>query len=293
MPATMGTSDRPRLPDETMLRLGPPELERVGRRGGFRPAIAAVAIVALLLGFAVWKPWEPGSAAVPRSSVPPDAAGGLLPAVTGRPGVSVAPAPTPTPRAPTFAGLDLSLMGTTDPHHAWGVAIGYVSQAQFDAAAHGAPIVTPAVGWELVDPARPWPAPTLDHPDVTTVAIAATWPSGIRPSGIRLVRFGDPSAVVLGRPSSGLLVGVDVPVGDRLVDVVGADTGASPLPGFGSGSFYTPAGLGSDVVAWPGLGWPASWPAHGWPAGVYAFEVDLGGTTQVTLPFVIAAGRAS
>src|SRR6478752_2575855 len=285
----METGDQPRLPDQGLLRPGPPELERVGRRGGYRPAIVAVAVVALLLGVAVWKPWEPGSTANPRPSVPPAAAaGGLLPAVTGRPDASVAPASTPTPTAPTFAGLDLSLMGTIDPHDAWGVAIGYVSQAQFDIAAHAAPIVTPVVSWELIDPTKPWPAPTLDHPDVTTIAIAATWPSAIRPTAIRLIRFGGPKAVPAVGPSSSPSSGQDVPVGEPLLDVVGTDTSASPSPGLGSGWFFIPPGLTSDVVAWPGLGWPASWPSHGWAPGVYAFEIDTAGTTRVSLPFVIA-----
>jgi hypothetical protein len=214
-------------------------------------------------------------------------AGGRLPAVTGRPDGSVAPASTPTQTAPTFAGLDLSLMGTIDSHDAWGVAIGYVSQAQFDIAAHAAPIVTPVVSWELIDPTKPWPATILDHPDVTTIAIAATWPSAIRPGAIRLIRFGGPKAVQP-RPSSSPSAGKEVPVGARLLDVVGADTSASPPPSLASGWFYIPAGLTSDVVAWPGTGWPASWPSHGWAPGVYAFEIDTAGTTQVSLPFVIA-----
>ncbi len=272
-----------------MVRPVPAELERVGRRGGFRPAIAAVAIVAVLLAVAVWKPWEPGSAGATRSTVPPDAAGALLPAVTEHPSASAVPAAVSSPTAPTFAGLDLSLMGTIDPHDAWGVAIGYVSHAQFDAVALGASIVTPVASWQLIDPAKPWPPPTLDHPAVTTVAIAATWPSGIRPVGIRLIRFGGPGTVPPGRPSASPPPGVEIPVGDRLLDVVGTVTGASPRPGPDSGWFYTPAGLTSDVVAWPGLGWPASWPTHGWPAGVYAFEVDLARDGRVSLPFVIAA----
>ena len=131
--------------------------------GGRRSAIAGVVAIALLLALAVWKPWEERVATRPAATPSVDGAAGLIPADTDRAGVADAAGPVRSPAAPTFAGLDLSMMGAIDPHDAWGVAIGYVSQAQFDIAAHAVPTVTPVVSWELVDPAKPWPGPTLDR----------------------------------------------------------------------------------------------------------------------------------
>jgi hypothetical protein len=287
----MGTIDRPGSPDDGTVRPGPPELVRVGRSDGWRPAIGAVVVVSVLLAVAVWKPWEAGSgSAVARSTIPPDAAGGLVPAVTEHPGESGAFAPTPLPPAPTFAGLDLSVMGTTDPHDAWGVAVGYVSQTQFDIAAHSDRIVTPVVSWQRIEPGHALPGPVLDHPAVTSVAIAATWPGGTRPVAVRLVSFGAAGPRAAGSPG---LDGTDVPLGDWLGDLVGTVPGATPPPAIGSGRFYIPFVVPEDVVAWPGEGWPASWPTHGWARRSYAFEMVLDGGQTVRLPFVIGAGTGS
>src|SRR6476646_4427654 len=127
----MSTTGHPVPPDEGPLRAGPPDLVPVGRRDAWRPTIAVVVAVAVLLALAVWKPWESGmSSAHASSTVPPDAAGTLPPAVTSRSGNATQPALAATPPAPTFAGLDLSRMGTVDLHGAWGVAVGYVSKEQ-------------------------------------------------------------------------------------------------------------------------------------------------------------------
>ena len=284
----MTASDQPGPPDEGTLRPGPPELVRVGRRNGFRPAIAAVAIVAVLLAVAVWKPWEPGKGpAAARSTIPPDAAGGLLPAITGRPGASDVAAPTPSPSALTFAGLDLSVMGTHDPHDAWGVAVGYVSQIQFDNALGGRkPTVTPVVSWELIEPGHAWPGPVLDHPGVTSVAIAATWPgfpSATQPVTVRLFRFWHTDPGPLSGPSSSPVAGVEVPLGATLDDLVGTAAGANPSGEPRSGAFFMPFVTPDSVSTWPGAGWPA---------GMYSVELDLADGDHYSVPFVIGSGAA-
>ncbi len=278
----MGTTD-PLPPDGSARPDDPPDLVRVGRPGRPRPTIAVVVAVALLLALAVWKPWESGaSPAQAPSTVPPDAAGALLPAITSRPD----DAARPTPAAPTFAGLDLSQMGTVDPHAAWGVAVGTVSNAQFDVAAHGTPIVTPAVSWRPIDPGQASPGPVVDPPDGTSVALAVTWPalpSAKEPVSLRLFRSSDPSS----KPTPG----AEVQLGTTLDEVVGSGAAATPAATIGSGRFFVPPALAEGVVAWPNTGWPASWPSHGWPPGRYEFQVDLIDGDRVTLPFVIASGR--
>jgi hypothetical protein len=284
----MTASDQPRPPDEGTMRPGPPELVRVGRRNGFRPAIAVVAVVAVLLAVAVWKPWEPGgSAAATRSTISPGAAGALLPAITGRPDGSVAPARAPSPSALTFAGLDLSVMGSRDPHDAWGVAVGYVSQIQFDSAVGGhKPTVTPVVSWELIEPGHAGPGPVLDHPGVTSVAIAATWPSlssATQPVTVRLFRFWHTDPGPLSGPSSNPVAGVEVPLGATLDDLVGTAASANPSRGLRSGAFFMPSVTPNSVSTWPGAGWPA---------GMYTVELDLVDGDHVSLPFVIGSAAA-
>ena len=79
MPAKMGTTDRPGQPDDPLMRPGPPDLIRVGRRDGFRPAIAVVVVVAVLLAVAIWKPWETSRGGAAQPTLPSDVGGGLIP----------------------------------------------------------------------------------------------------------------------------------------------------------------------------------------------------------------------
>ena len=292
----MSTTDHPVPPDEGPLRAGPPDLVPVGRRGGRAPLIAVVVAVALLVALATWKPWEPGaSSARAPSTAPPGAAIGLLPAITSRPEGAAGPTAAATPPAPTYAGLDLSVMGTVDPHDAWGVAVGYVSKEQFDVAAHGTPIVTPAVSWQLVEPGQASPGPVVDPPGDTSIAIAATWPTlpgAAQPVSLRLFRFLPTDRGPSSGPSSKPTATAEVALGTTLDEVVGSAAAATPAASVGSGRFFIPPALSQDVVAWPNSGWPASWPSHGWPAGRYEFQVALDDGGSITLPFVIASGRA-
>jgi hypothetical protein len=255
-----------------------PELVPVGRRDGWRPALAAVVVLALLLGAAVWKPWEGDRqmAAVPVQ-IPPGAGGGLVPALTSGPGETAASIATPRPTPATFGALNLEVMGTTDPHPAWGVAVAYVSRTQIDnATRRGSPTVTPVVSWELIEPDRPTPGPRLDHPNVTSVAIAATWPPGTRAVAIRLFHtpFGPgPGArqeVALGESLSG-----------RVGQTASQDPGSAPT----SGAFFV-----APSRMQPGD--PAAWLGRGWPSGAYRLEVQLEGGAHATLPFSIGASDA-
>jgi len=285
MPATMGTTDRPGPPDDPLIRPGPPDLVRVGRRDGFRSAFVAVVAVALLLGVAVWKPWETTGGATAHGTLRPDAGGGLVPAITERPADPDTPDPVPSPSAPTFSGLNLSVMGASDPHDAWGVALAYVSQIQLDnARLGGAPFVTPVVSWELIEPGHAMPGPVLDHRAVTSVAVAATWPTDVRPVSIHLYTFGPLGPLPSPRRSAAPSLGSEVLLPPTLEQLLHGSISTPPLGALGSGAFF----MSSPV---PGL--PTSWADHGWPPGRYAFIVDLGGGHQVSLPFVIAATLAS
>ena len=181
------------MPDGDASFHGTPELVSVGRRNGWRSAFVAVAAVALLLGAAVWKPWEggrPGPGSRPATIPTDDRQAELLPR-HDRSGADGSDRPDTLSRRRTFGGLDLEFMGISDPHAAWGVAVAYVSRTQIDNAIAGrSPTVTPVVSWELIEPDRSPPGPRLDHATVTSVAIAATWPLGTRPVAIRLFLTG-------------------------------------------------------------------------------------------------------
>ena len=56
--------------------------------------------------------------------------------------------------------------------------------------------------------------------------------------------------------------------------------GEAPLPAFSSGEFFLPPST-------PPSRDPAGWLGMGWPAGAYAFEVQLGNGTVMSLPFTI------
>lgn len=240
-----------------------------------------VVAVAVVLAAAVWKPWEVGrptgrTAAV---QVPAGAEVGLLPAITSDPRETDAPAPTPRQTPITFAGLDLEIMGTADPHPAWGVAVAYVSRTQFDnAARRRSPTVTPVVSWELIEPGRHAPGPTLDHPAVTSVAIAPTWPLGIRPRSIQVffTPFGlGPTTGTSADPAARQAIPLGRSLSSRLRDGAGQPPGSV----FTSGDFFLPSSTP--------LGDPAGWIGSGWPSGAYVLEVDLEGGVRSTLPFTI------
>jgi hypothetical protein len=283
MSATVGTNDRPALPEtggET--GTGPPdrpELVSVGRRNGWRPALLAVTALAIVLTAAVWKPWEgrrPATAIAP-GSVPTDSRGGLLPATTSGPDATDGFTTGPAETFATFSGLNLELMGSSDPHAAWGVAVAYMSRTQIDdATAGGSSTVTPVVSWELIDPGGGL-GPTLDHPGTVSVAIAATWPSGTRPLAVR-ASFTPYNAGIATGPEPRPAAGTEVGLGEPLSSLLG--TAASPGPGPTSGSFFLP-----PVKVVPGD--PASWVGHGWAAGDYVLTVELQGGARMDLPFAI------
>jgi hypothetical protein len=253
---------------------GAPELVRVSHaHGTSRAALLAVA-AALLIGVAVWKPWEDGRPATrgPIGALP-DASSVLIPAATSGPAARLAPVGSP---APTIAGLNLAVMGTADPHPAWGVAVAYVPRNQIDAAVlRGSPTVTPVVDWELIEPGRAAPGPVLDHPGVVSVAIAATWPPGARPLAIHL--RSSPFPVASPSPRHGPAGEVALP--PPLATWIETLSGETPGAGLGSGAFYLPAEKPPSD--------PEGWTGRGWPPGVYTLEVDMEGGARAILPFTI------
>jgi hypothetical protein len=159
-------------------------------------------------------------------------------------------------------------MGTADPHTAWGVAVAYVSQRQFDVAKErGAATVTPVVSWELIEPGESEPGSTLDHPGATSIGIAATWPRGTLPGAIRLFHAGE-----------------EIPLGGSLWNLLrDVPLQASELP-IRSGDFYLPWSARPTQ--------PADWIGNGWPVGAYAFEVEIGPGVRKMLPFTLGGARS-
>jgi hypothetical protein len=133
--------------------------------------------------------------------------------------------------------------------------------------------VTPVVSWELIGLDRTGAGPRLDHPAVTSVAIAATWPLGTRAIGIRLLLApfgpgrGPRQEVALGEPLS-----------SRVGETPGQDPHSAPT----SGAFFMAP---SPIRA----GDPSDWIGRGWPPGSYELEVELEGGAHTTLSFSIGA----
>ena len=250
---------------------GPPVLVRVGEHKGSRSGLVAVALVALLVVIAVWKPWDRGaSEPVTPTGLADRFASAVPSALSATPVVTDLPTATAPPAWPIFEGLDLGSMGVSDAHADWGISVAYVSSRQFDiAVARRTPTITPVVSWEPIEPARSGPGPFVGHPGATSIAIAATWPEGTRALATQLLRVGPPVRVV--------------PLGQDLAAQIAVITGPNPGPVISavSGAFF----LATDRP----LSEPLAWTGNGWPPGAYAFQVAIGGGVVVTLPFRIAS----
>jgi hypothetical protein len=267
------------------------ELVRVERGHGTGWALIVVVAAVVVLAVAIWKPWE--GTAPPRAATGEIGAGAveqLLPAATHEAGPRSDPLGGPVEAPPpdaTYAGLDLSVMGTRDPHAAWGIAVGYVPRNQLDnATARGSVTVTPVVDWERIEPGVPQPGPTLDHPDVVSVAIAATWPAAISPVALRVLHRGLARPAASGRPAGTpsaereIPLGVSLPVQVRLAAGQGVEGVDSALR---SGSFFPPVFVAPAALS----SGPSDWIGNGWPTGAYVVEIELPDGTRVTLPFTI------
>ena len=286
--AIVPPTDPPPSPSSGPDSEGSPALVRVGGRNGWRPALLVAGAVVVLLAAAIVKPWETGRPDLARSTpLPGGTDGGLLPAVTSgtaASGATRSAGPTASPSQLTFNGLDLAIMGSTDPHAAWGVAVAYVSRTQFvNAAAGRSPTITPVVSWQLIEmrflasgPLLDQP-PVLDHPGVTSIAIAATWPAEARPIAIRLFYVGPPGSQPTGRPAPSATS--EIKLGKSVATRLAIAGGGTPGAGAASGDFYfAPTTLATD---------PAGWVANGWPVGTYTFQVYVDGGVPRVLPFTI------
>jgi hypothetical protein len=125
------------------------------------------------------------------------------------------------------------------------------------------------VSWELIEPGGTAPGPTLDHPDVVSVAIAATWPVGTRPLAIRVLYTGGPRR--------------EIKLGEPLAARIQAAAGDIPGSEIESGAFYLPRATSPDD--------PVGWIGNGWPAGAYTLEVETEDGLQL-LPFTLGSDGA-
>jgi len=239
-----------------------PELVRVGGRRQIGPSLLVLVAAVLLVAAAIWKPWqangEPAaSGGPPASAVTSD----LAVAGSSSPGATAGSVPGGSAASPgagpqLFHGLDLSFLGTYDPHSGWGVAVASVPTNEIPPAT-GAPPLIPVEGWQAVNPNAAGPGPSLDHSGSTTIAVAVTWPAGAQPVSVGLEYLGPVKPSGSPRP----------------------DGPNSPFLWFrGSGAFYLgPTSAVADD--------PSGWLARGWPAGRYAFHVTQADGVSAILLF--------
>jgi hypothetical protein len=237
-----------------------PELIRVGGGRRLAPSLMVVVTAVVLVGAAIWKPWQ--AADRPAASAGPSAAATAgSPAATGSsPGGPAGSAPgggppTPGPQPLLFHGLDLAFLGTYDAHTGWGVAVASVPTNEVPTAT-GAPPLVPVVDWQAVNPRANGPGPTLDPSGSTTLAVAVTWPAGTQPVSVGLDYLGPVTPSGSQRP--------DGPAGSPRFQWLR-----------GSGAFYVaPTSAVADD--------PSGWLARGWPAGNYEFFVtQLDGSNAI------------
>lgn len=200
---------------------------------------------------------------------------------------------------PVLAGLDFTSTGLADAHRAWGVATAYVPRSAIVSAVRlGLATVDPSVDW-LPGSAGTRSAPAtshgasgtgrgasgLDAPASVAVAVAATWPSTVRPVSVDLIDLGAAPSISggsgRGRPAA------TVPLVNPLAAIVR----------------MTPAGL-DGVIALARVPWqlqpgtfflpaadlpvaPAGWLTSAWRAGAYEFRVTLRTGHVIRLPFAI------
>ncbi len=266
-----------------------------GRRS---PIIVLVAAIALV-GLSFWKPWVGSPSASPGGSTSNPSVRPTM-AVDRPAGGRSTPMPVESPYEGQalrprlmFAGLDLSTMGLADGHRTWGVSAATVLRPSVvRAVLLDAVTVTPTPAWSPSGGspgARPVPiaATNLTPPGSITVALAVTWPHGIRPSAVRLLELATPAPMSggsgKGRPARLVPLSDPLPAIVRTMpDGVEAVWAASrvrwPLE---SGTFFLPP------VALPDD--PAGWLTAGWEPGDYEFRVTLSTGTVRILRFRLGA----
>ncbi len=247
-----------------------PELVRVGGGRRLGPSVVVIVAAVVLVGAAIVKPWQasdqsaasagPSASAVAshtEAALPsPDVPGGSAPGGSR---------PTPGVGSQLFHGLDLTFLGTYDPHPGWGVAVASVPTGELPAAT-GAPPRVPVEDWHAVNPNAPGPGPTVDQSGSTTIAVAVTWPAGTQPTSVGLDYLGLVAPSGSSRPDSSI--------------------GRARFLWFrGSGAFYVaPASVVPED--------PAGWLARGWPAGSYAFSVTRPDGSNAILYFSLSGSTS-
>ena len=274
-----------------------PELRPVVRPRRVEPALVAAAMITVILGVAIWKPWQaPGEVAqdapaqdapatatsVPRA-VAPDVAGARAPGPSPDGGNTPSPGPDGAPRSagtridvPVTSGINWS-GGTRDGHSTWGVAVAYLPFGQLDdALLLRRSAIVPSIRWLAVDPrsasdgsrgAGDVPAGVGGQP---AVALAVTWPTGVRVTSERLTYLGPVAGASAAPSGSAPLAPSPRPV--SLAESVpallhlsaGRPAGREPV----SGTFFLPPSARAHAVV--------DWLADGWPPGTYEFEVRAG-----------------
>jgi hypothetical protein len=291
-----------------------PELRPVVRPRRIQPAVVAAAVIALVMGVAIWKPWQaPGDAAQDVPGITTSAPGAVARASAGArtprpsrvgagtasPGLAGAPHSAGTRiDVPVTSGINWS-GGTSDGHSAWGVAVAYLPFGRLDdALLLRRSAIVPSARWLAVDPGGALhsgagggvPPGLVGVEGQPAVALAVTWPSGVGVTSERLTYLGPlattPAATV-----------------DSVAPVASMAPGAFAAPAAsGSASpprLPRPVSLAESVPALLHLtaGSPAArepvsgafylppsararavvdWLADGWPPGTYEFEVRAG-----------------
>ncbi len=268
-----------------------PELRPVVRPRRIQPAVLATAVVAVLVGVAIWKPWragDPGAQAVievptPAATSAPVAVGSGPPQPTGgRVGIAASGASArPRPlgvevSVPVTLGLNWS-NGTQDEHAGWGISVAYLPFGQLDdALLMRRSAIVPSVSWLAVDPVHAG-APTGGSGGAVAgvggqpvVALAVTWPSGVKATGERLTYLGPLPGVSRPRGSAfprPLSLAESVPV--LLHRAAPGSAERDPA----SGTFVLPPETSARGVV--------DWLADGWIPGRYEFEVRAASVAYV------------
>jgi hypothetical protein len=295
-------------------------VQRVGGRGRFRPELALVLIAVVFVAGALIKPWpaagpvvspSPISAASPLSSI---AAGPLAAIAAVQPGASypnIPPSdyrwpffgPWSSPSAPDtqlgpsaaatpqWSAVDWSILGASDQHAGWGFTAALMPSPDANP-------VSPTTNWFGAGTPPVYAAVPLVQGRYA-YAIAVTWPSDVKVTGLKFVYLGPPQSPPY-LPPAGFVTNVQVtplPAQSVASPSFGPTTGPTIPPWvqgvsgpIKSGAFWIPpsepssTGLASSInAAWQENPWP-------WPYGTYQVTVNSdSGPMNIVLDLLLTA----
>jgi hypothetical protein len=274
-------------------------LQRVGRRRRVRPELALIAVGLIFLAGALIKPW-PSPARTPSASPLP-----TTPTAQDSPDlIALQPSDVqigiPGDVVQGWSSVDWGLLGGTDPHSAWGLAVAVMPSLTDGLIAPE--VTSPMSSWVAAGTSPYFATTRLTH-GLSPYAIAVTWPGDVKVTSVTFQYLNGPDYPINVRPPGFPEFAQVSPVP---ADAVATPPASSPsivspsaVPASGSPASEMPAAAGSALESgrfwippsdaslsavsdapstadWQVLPWP-------WPIGSYWVRVTTTTGTKIIL----------